>query len=304
MTVLSDEFEFLETDAKRVGRTKPLPEVARFTVATERHGELSGLEFGSGTPRLAFMHGAGLNAHTFDPTILALNVAAVSLDLPGHGRSSWRSDANYRPEVIAPDVWPVIRARSVTPRILIGQSLGGLTALALAGAHAEGIQHVIVIDITPGVEPEDGGSTIREFIAGRRTFDRIDEMIDRAIEFGIGFDREALRRGITLNTRTTDDGQLEWSHHLAHLMTLDDGDELLTDKRGYSDLWASAEHFAHQGGSLTLIRGSHGMVSDAQLDEWRSRFGTGHDFTLDAGHNVQEHAPRELAECIATVVKL
>lgn len=299
-----DELSFLVSDAERVGLTGPIPPVTRFTLGVSDGKHISGLRFGTETPRVAFLHGAGLNAHTFDPTILALGLPAVSLDLPGHGQSSWRSDADYRPERMAADVAAALEMLSDEPLVLVGQSLGGLTALALAAEHPQRFQHVVIVDITPSVQQDDGGSTIREFIAGRREYSAVDEIVDRAIDYRIGFDREALRRGITLNTRRREDGQLEWIHHFAHLMTVDPVTSVLEPSRGFENLWQSVSTLRDHGVPLTLIRGSEGMVNEAQLEQWRRRVGKDHDVTVNAGHNVQEHAPKALAELVTQLVTL
>lgn len=299
-----DEFAFLVSDAARVEMLEPLPSVSRVSVKLANQGHISGLRFGEGAPSTVFLHGAGLNAHTFDPTILALGLPALSLDLPGHGQSSWRADADYRPERIADDVASALVALSPQPALLLGQSLGGLTALTLAATQPDFFQHIVIIDITPSVQQDDGASAIREFIGGRREYSTIDEIIDRAIDYKIGFDREALRRGITLNTRRRDDGKLEWVHHLAHLMAEPASDTVLEPNRGFEQLWDSVTMLSNRGVNLTLIRGSEGIVTDSQLEQWRERVGAGHDYTLTAGHNVQEHAPKELAHLIAHVAAL
>ena len=56
----------------------------------------------------------GLNAHGFDPVVLALDAPALALDLPGHGRSDWREDANYRPDLLAADVLTALRNAHVS----------------------------------------------------------------------------------------------------------------------------------------------------------------------------------------------
>lgn len=306
MNTAQDEFGFLAGDAARVGASATLPPVARFSEATE-DGAVSGLQFGTETPRATFLHGAGLNAHTFDPTVLALGLPALSLDLPGHGRSEWRTDADYRPDTIAAAVTETLRARTSTPRLLIGQSLGGLTALRIAADHPELVRHLVIIDITPTVVANGGGDSIREFIVGRRSYNTVDEIIDRAIEFQIGNDREVLRRGITLNTRLRDDGQLEWTHHLAHLMAEAPTDlfseQNVPDAAAPANVWEAADAVAAHGIPVTLIRGDAGLVSDELLDEWRSRFSQSAVYTLSAGHNVQEQAPKELAQLVTKIAE-
>ena len=52
------------------------------------------------------------------------------------------------------------------PQLLVGQSLGGLTAAAVAASRPDLVDELVVIDITPGVDPNAGPTQIREFFAG------------------------------------------------------------------------------------------------------------------------------------------
>ena len=127
-----DEFRYLTSDAARVGRQAPLPRVRRVEVAVSDGRTVSALSYGSNSqagdadpPLYVFLHGMGLNAHGFDPVVLALGAPAVALDLPGHGRSDWREDANYRPDLLAADVLMALEQLAPEPFVLVGHSLGG-----------------------------------------------------------------------------------------------------------------------------------------------------------------------------------
>ena len=76
--------------------TGALPSVTR--VAS---GPVSALKFGDDAPRVVFLHGGGQNAHTWDTVIIGLGLPALSVDLPGHGRSAWRDDGDYGPKLNA-----------------------------------------------------------------------------------------------------------------------------------------------------------------------------------------------------------
>ena len=79
-----------------------------------------------------FLHGGGQNAHTWDTVILGLGLPALAIDLPGHGRSAWREDGDYGPKLNAETLRPLLREWAPTPRLVVGMSLGGLTALRIA----------------------------------------------------------------------------------------------------------------------------------------------------------------------------
>lgn len=122
-----DEFALLHENAAQIGRTEPLPPVERLT-----HGPVSALRFGAEEPRVVFLHGGGQNAHTWDTVILGLGEPALAIDLPGHGRSAWREDGDYGPKLNAETIKPVLRDLAPHPRLVVGMSLGGLTALRVA----------------------------------------------------------------------------------------------------------------------------------------------------------------------------
>src|ERR671920_663084 len=126
------EFTFLRENAKQAGATGPLPTVERIDSAA-----VSALKFGDAPPRVVFLHGGGQNAHTFDTVIIGLGEPALSIDLPGHGRSAWREDGDYGPKLNATAIEPVVRAFAPDADLVVGMSLGGLTALPLGFAAPE-----------------------------------------------------------------------------------------------------------------------------------------------------------------------
>ncbi len=290
------EFRFLEGDAARVGRLSQLPEVRRLRTPATDARHISGLAFTpEASPQIVALHGAGLNAHSFDPMLLALDAPALAIDLPGHGRSDWRTDADYRPDNLADDLLPAFEAWVSEPVVLLGHSLGGLAAVLVAAAVPELVRELVIVDITPGVSPSSDAGAVAEFISGKRDFASVSEIVDRAVEFGIGSNREALTRGVTLNTRRRPDGRLEWTHHFAHLDRLTQ----LDDPHPYAPLWGSLQSLDVP---VTLIRASAGMVSDALATEWAQQLPAATILTLQGPHNLHEAAPTELAAAIAPLL--
>ena len=295
------EFRFLPGDALRAGRTAPLPPVTRVSASVGEGRRLSGLSFDApAAPRIVALHGAGLNAHSFDPFLLALGAPALALDLPGHGRSDWRADGDYRPDHLADDVATALEALAPEPVVLLGHSLGGLTAALVAAAQPERVRALVIVDITPGLSPARDAGVVTEFIRGQRSFADVAEAVDRAIAFGIGSDRAALTRGVTLNTRTRADGRLEWTHHLAHLDAPATGaDPAGEDPQPYAPIWASLQTVT---APILLVRASSGMVSDALAEEWREQLPEATIREVSGPHNLHEAAPVALAEAVASLL--
>ncbi|GAB3604162.1 alpha/beta fold hydrolase [Microbacterium aureliae] len=295
----TDEFSFLPAQAAVAGVAGPLPVVRRTTLDLPDGRTLSALRWGQEPPRLTLLHGAGLNAHTWDTTLLACGLPALAVDLAGHGDSAWRDDAAYVARVLAPDVAAALDAHTDRPQLLVGQSLGGLTAAAVAAMRPDAVAAVVVVDITPGVDPDAGPTQIREFFAGPTSWATRDEMVDRALSFGLGGERAAAERGVFLNSRVRADGRVEWKHHFAHLAAAAAADgERPAD--AVSNVLAATgwEDFSGIRSPLTLIRGDRGYVTPADAEEFTRRLPAASVVTLPSGHNVQEEQPVALGRLL------
>lgn len=291
------EFRYLPAQAEAIGVA--VPRVERLSLRLADGRLVSGLRFGDGAPGVTLLHGAGLNAHTWDTTALALARPALAIDLAGHGDSSWRDDRDYSPRTLAVDVAAALDEWTETPQLVVGQSLGGLTGAALAALRPDLVSALIVVDITPGIDVGAGPAALRAFYEGPTDFATRDELVDKAMSLGFGGTRPETERGVFLNTRVRPDGRIEWKHHFAHLaaQTLAAHDPgtpaspAALHETGWADLAATTA-------PITLIRATNGFVSEADADEFTRRLPHASVITVNASHNVQETAPRELAALI------
>lgn len=299
-----DEFSFLPAQAADIGVPGPLPRVERLNLALADGRALSALRYGDAPPVVTFLHGAGLNAHTWDTTVLALGLPALAIDLPGHGDSSWRPDAAYVGTVLAADVVTGLERWTDRPQVVVGQSLGGLTAASLAATRPDLVARLVIVDITPGVDPGAGPSQIRAFFAGPTDWGSRDELVDRALAFGLGGGtRRTAERGVYLNSRVRPDGRVEWKHHFAHLAAAaasadstaaaqpDDAVRSALSTAGWDDL-------ARVAAPITLVRGERGYVTPDDAAEFARRLPHAEIRALDGAHNLQEDAPVALARLI------
>jgi pimeloyl-ACP methyl ester carboxylesterase len=294
-----DEFSYLPAQAALLGRDAPL--ARRLSLRLGDGRSLSAVRLGDDRPRVVLLHGAGLNAHTWDTTALALGAAAVAIDLPGHGDSSWRDDADYRPRVLAPDVIRGIEEWADAPVTLVGHSLGGLTAAAVAASRPDLVSSVVLVDITPGAAGGAGSAELRRFYE-QTVFDSRDAVVERAMAFGLGGSLDDTRRGVFHNTRLREDGRVEWKHHFARLAqhalaeheTPPPPNARLVDASGWEDLEAVVA-------PLALVRAEHGFVDEDAAAEFSRRLPHARVIALDAPHNVQERAPEALAALIGAL---
>lgn len=294
------EFSFLAGQAAALG--VPIPPVERLSLTLADGRTLSALRYGDEPVEVTLLHGAGLNAHTWDTTVLALGRPALAIDLAGHGDSSWRDDADYTGRTLAADVIEALRTWTDRPQVLVGQSLGGLTAAAIAARAPELVRELLVVDITPGVDQSVGPAALREFYRVVDAASR-DELVDRAQQFGFGGSRDDTARGVFLNTRVRPDGRVEWKHHFAHIAA-----RLLDAPPAAASIGAPSAILGEHGWAdldavvapLSLVRAGHGFVSDDAEQEFRARAPRARVLHLEGSHNLQETAPAALAEIIRT----
>jgi len=173
-----DEFALLGENAAQAGFTGPLPAVTRLD-----RGPISALRWGTDPPRVVFLHGGGQNAHTWDTVILGLGLPALAIDLPGHGRSAWREDGDYGPKLNAAAVEPVVRELAPDADLVVGMSLGGLTAMRLAVTAPELVPTLVMVDVTPSAPERHEQMTKAQMgsvalVEGERNFPSFAAMVD------------------------------------------------------------------------------------------------------------------------------
>lgn len=110
-------------------------------------------EAGEGPP-VAFLHGllgAGQNFGAVQKALAARGHRVLALDLRNHGASPHAPTMTY-PEMAA-DVAETLRAAGAWPAAIVGHSMGGKVAMALALAQPEGVARLLVADIAPVTYP-------------------------------------------------------------------------------------------------------------------------------------------------------
>ena len=138
---------------------------------------LHSTRFGAGTPRVAFLHGLLGQGKNWAGIAKALSdrYPAVLLDLPNHGRSPWTHDLTYT--VLADAVAADLAERITEPICLVGHSMGGKVAMALALRHPELLGSLVVVDISPVSAGEGYG--FGHYVAAMRAID-LDALADRS----------------------------------------------------------------------------------------------------------------------------
>lgn len=292
MALHYDEFGLFHENAEEYGLPYDGPPTVRreeVEVASDgRH--LSALVWGAKSSDIVLLHGGAQNAHTWDTVALALDLPLVAIDLPGHGHSDHREDGPFSPRANAVDVAVAIRALAPHARMVVGMSLGGLTAIALTGCAPEVVRKIVLVDVTPGVDREKA-APIARFIAGPDTFETFDEILARTIEFNPTRSESSLRRGVLHNAIERDDGRWVWRYQRPRLLESADM-EIPAD---FATLWEDVGRIAVP---LMLVRGAEtGTVVDdgdeAKLRELQPDARV--ELVAGAGHSIQGDRPVELA---------
>ncbi|MCC7077045.1 MAG: alpha/beta hydrolase [Acidimicrobiia bacterium] len=297
-----DEFGLLHENAAEAGLAwDGPPAVRRETVRGPSGRDVSALVWGGGRPDVVLLHGGAQNAHTWDTVALALDRNLVAIDLPGHGRSDWRDDAVYTPGSMWEDVAAGIEMLAPDARWIVGMSLGGLTALAVRRNRAVLVPRLLLVDVTPGVNPAKTAQ-VAAFIRGPEEFSSFDEILARTMQFNPTRSESSLRRGVLHNAVALDDGRWTWRYDRRVLGTGETrGVPATEDALRAMDLGALWATIAEFDGELTLAKGELSpVVGDDDLAELeRRRAGTRVVRFPDAGHSIQGDRPVELARLIA-----
>src|SRR5918911_1542386 len=172
------------------------------------------LDWGTeGRRPILFLHGGGLNAHTWDLVCLALqpDYHCLALDLRGHGDTDWSPEADYGLEAHQTDLEAIVEQLGLTSFLLVGMSLGGATSLAYAGKHADQLAGLVLVDIGPDGR-DAGRQRIADFVNGPRELPSVDDFVERALMFNPRRRPELLRRSLLHNLRQTERGTWTWKY--------------------------------------------------------------------------------------------
>jgi esterase len=297
MTDISDdelvglsEFALLPENAEQAGVTGPLPTVRRI-----ESGGISALQWGDAAPRVVFLHGGGQNAHTWDTVIAGLGVPALAVDLPGHGHSAWREDGDYSPQNNAAAIAPVLGDLAPNADLVVGMSLGGLTAIGLGAVAPHLVRELVLVDVTPSsmrrvaeMTKEQQGTVA--LMQGDREFPSFAAMVELTTAAAPHRDPKSLRRGVFHNSRQLDNGKWTWRW------------DTIREVPDFDSLW---DDIAGLSAPITLIRGgTSGFVTDedaAELGRRATQF-RGVHVVENSGHSVQSDQPLVLTEILRGVL--
>jgi pimeloyl-ACP methyl ester carboxylesterase len=164
------------------------------------------------TPVL-LMHGGGQTRHAWGSTARALAAAgwrAITLDLRGHGDSGWARNGDYSFATFAADCIAVCDQLE-TPPVLVGASLGGVSAILAEGNSDRVVSSgLVIVDITPQSNAA-GIQRIKDFmISGLGGFATLEEAADAIAAYTPHRERTVNPAGLRKVLRLGADGRWHW----------------------------------------------------------------------------------------------
>lgn len=252
------------------------------------------LDWGPGSRGpILFLHGGGLNAHTWDAVALMLHGRhrCVALDQRGHGDSEWSPGLDYSMAGHLRDIEGFVAQMGLRHPVLVGQSMGGINSINYAGRHSADMAGLVVIDVGPEIIPA-GGARIRDFIAAPQ-LDSPDDFLKRAMEFNPLRDPRILRRSLYYNLRQLANGKWTWKHDTRRVADAPTEDMAAVQARRAEELWKAVPQIKCP---TLVVRGVlSDVISDEQAEKFVSALPNGRLVRVEkAGHNVQGDNPAGL----------
>ena len=204
---------------------------------------------GTAGPRVVFLHGLfGQGRNWTTPAKnLSADARVTLLDLPDHGRSPWSAHLSY--PAMATAVAEALAAEGGgEPYAVVGHSMGGKVAMALALLRPDLVRQLCVVDVSPvaGVL-----SNFPTYVAGLRAVD-LDGLPDRGTAEAtlVPYVPDPVIRSFLLQNLRRDGSRWRWQMNLRLL-----GDEL-AEVAGWPDLRGAPWHAEPYPGPVLWVRGS------------------------------------------------
>jgi pimeloyl-ACP methyl ester carboxylesterase len=212
------------------------------------------------------MHGGGQTRHAWGNTaeMLARNGwRAVSLDLRGHGDSEWALNGDYSFTAYGADCVAVVDQLG-RPPVLVGASLGGITAMLAEGGSDRVVSSgLVIVDVTHRTNPA-GVQRIRDFMAsGVRGFATLEEAAAAIAAYTPHRPKRVNPAGLMKVLRQKRDGRWYWHWDPKFL----DHGRTEVPRREFEALFDAAMH--NIAVPTLLVRGK---LSDVVTDEGVQEF--------------------------------
>jgi non-heme chloroperoxidase len=161
---------------------------------------------------VVLLHGGGQTRHSWAGTAERLAAAgwtAITFDARGHGESDWHPGADYTLDGFIDDLLALVGTLEAPP-VLVGASLGGITALVAAGEHPGLASGLVLVDVVVRLEREGVDRILRFLTAHRDGFSSLEEVAEAIAAYNPIRRRPRNLEGLKKNVRQHPDGRWYW----------------------------------------------------------------------------------------------
>ncbi|CAN5903934.1 alpha/beta hydrolase [soil metagenome] len=245
---------------------------------------LHALGFGGAGPTVVLLHGLAGHAGEWQPIVNAIDgqCRVIAIDQRGHGRST-RIPVDMSRTAHADDVVALIDRTTPRGRVtLVGQSLGGHTAMLVAARYPDLIDRLVMIEASPGGPDRTAPHDVRRWLESWPV--PFGSHADAVAFFGGGTPGRAWADGLHVG----EDGLRPRFDVAAIVRSLDE-----IASRSWWGEWDAVRC------PTMVIRGTHGWITDHDA---AGMAGTGPCADIvevtDAGHDVHLDQPAQTAQLI------
>jgi pimeloyl-ACP methyl ester carboxylesterase len=146
----------------------------RSQYATINGAKIHYVEWGrQGAPPIVLLHGLRAYGHWFDDFAEAAHdrYRVIAPDLRGRGASDWAKDGDYGIDAYVRDLEGLVDQLGLARFILGGHSLGGAIVVNYAARHPERVAALLILEMSPDVDPAGLQRIRRELAATPEAFD-------------------------------------------------------------------------------------------------------------------------------------
>lgn len=292
----AEELEHLTLAAKISGVEAEIVLPTSREISTPRM-RLHYLDWGTAGRRpIVFLHGAALNAHTWDVVCLILrqHYHCHAVDQRGHGESAWAENADYSGDAHREDIEAFVDQLGLNQFVLVGHSMGGFNAFNYAFLHSHRLAALVLVDAGPSMLVK-GARRIVDFVTQTAELDSLEEVIQKAIEFNPRRDPRLLRRSLLHNFRQNPSGK--WARK-TDLRMWHGNRNREQERERLNERFRQA---ARVRCPTLIVQGSlSDLFTSADAQELASQFSNGHYAQVgEAGHTVQADNPRVFAQILS-----
>jgi pimeloyl-ACP methyl ester carboxylesterase len=170
------------------------------------------------------LHGGGQTRRSWAATagtLAADGWEAFAIDARGHGESDWAPDGDYSIDAMISDLLAMCAGMAHRP-VIVGASMGGMTALIAQGEHPALSRGVVLVDVTPRIDPSGSEEVIAFMRSGAGGFGSIEEAADAVVAYNPRRERPPRLDGLRKNLRVSGD-RWYWHWDPRLISGIDDG---------------------------------------------------------------------------------